>query len=185
MDKRIGNASWSYKGGSQASSSWHIVNRSRFPRPPHVALDDLGRCSVTSLQGRARNPKFWTDAIWLLLLYTVPASSSSSSSSSSFLRATPGSEAFGIFQSSSFWIMCFGVCGWKNTGWDIPYSTSTRVLSRQLQEMGSHDHHVPWPVWWTPLSISLSFFLGFFLFTHCFVHYGLCWTNEGVSLGEN
>jgi hypothetical protein len=72
MDKRIGNASWSYKGGSQASSSWHIVNRSRFPRLPHVALDDLGRCSVTTLQGRARNPKFWTDAIWLLLLYTVP-----------------------------------------------------------------------------------------------------------------
>jgi hypothetical protein len=47
---------------------------------------------------------------------------------------------------------------------------------------------------WSPRSLAcmmdnplcLTIFLaGFFLFTHCFVHYGLCWTNEGVSLGKN
>lgn len=181
MDKRIGNASWSYKGGSQASSSWHIVNRSRFPRPPHVALDDLGRCSVTTLQGRARNPKFWTDVIWLLLLYTVPVFFFFFFFLTSYAR-------FWNFLYFSVVVILNNVfwCVWREK-YRMRYSTFHKHKSIVKATSGNG---IPWSprslacTMDTPLYLTI-FLPGFFLFTHCFVHYGLCWTNEGVSLGKN
>lgn len=36
--------------------------------------------------------------------------------------------------------------GSKIAGWDIPRSSGTRVLQRQFQKLGSHDHYSSWLV---------------------------------------